>query len=97
MSDLSFTGTGQLVRHHDPTRCEGRPCPFHHPSGHPMVTWPLLLRADRATLMERICEHGVGHPDPDSAAYWAERIPKGGWFRHGCDGCCHPPADGGGS
>jgi hypothetical protein len=30
--------------------------------------------------MERICDHGVGHPDPDEfmADVWV----------HGCDGCC---------
>jgi hypothetical protein len=32
--------------------------------------------------MERICSHGVGHPDPDEI-----NTDK----THGCDGCCTPP------
>lgn len=34
--------------------------------------------------MERICKHGIGHPDPDDLkvqSSWAEGV-------HGCDGCC---------
>lgn len=31
--------------------------------------------------MERICPHGVGHPDPD--CMYAKRDTV-----HGCDGCC---------
>jgi hypothetical protein len=40
-------------------------------------------RGDR-DMMERICTHGIGHPDPDDF-----RIRMG--FDsgvHGCDGCC---------
>jgi hypothetical protein len=41
--------------------------------------------------MERICEHGVGHPDPDHLDF--VRHTKGGAAAetesvHGCDGCC---------
>jgi hypothetical protein len=36
------------------------------------------MRFDRS-FMERICVHGVGHPDPDSAG--ADPL-------HACDGCC---------
>lgn len=34
-------------------------------------------------MMERVCEHGVGHPDPD--CMYAQQDPA-----HGCDGCCVP-------
>lgn len=69
----------QAISHvHDPIGCEGRPCVIHHPSDHHMRSWPLHWRDDRY-LMERICEHGVGHPDPD------DRNTDG---IHGCDGCC---------
>lgn len=37
--------------------------------------------------MERICPHGVGHPDPDSLAYLDAVGVKGAGI-HGCDGCC---------
>lgn len=43
-----------------------------------------------ADALERICpEHGVGHPDPDDAAY-QELIGKGYMNTHGCCGCCAP-------
>ena len=37
--------------------------------------------------MERVCTHGIGHPDPDHIAF----LPKDKcrWESvHGCDGCC---------
>jgi hypothetical protein len=34
--------------------------------------------------MERICEHGVGHPDPDDLRVIRDRI----MGIHACDGCC---------
>lgn len=52
-----------------------------------MNLWPQNWRSDRG-IMERICEHGVGHPDPDD--------PKAGnkyEAVHGCDGCCARPFD----
>lgn len=33
-----------------------------------MREWPMNWRSDRG-IMERICPHGVGHIDPDDAAY----------------------------
>lgn len=81
--DLSITGTGQILNYHPATVCEGSPCPLHQPSEHHMVAWALHWRGDRG-LMERICEHGIGHPDPDSLAYLAGADDG----VHGCDGCC---------
>lgn len=41
--------------------------------------------------MERICPHGVGHPDPDHIAF-VERVAGKDVASveavHGCDGCC---------
>lgn len=71
-------------RVHDKEVCSGT-CPFHSPSNHHMVDWPMVLR--ETTLVERLCEHGVGHPDPDSLSY----LDPDGTLRlavHGCDGCC---------
>lgn len=70
---------------HDRDACQGRGCPVHHPSTHHMRAWPLVWRPDRG-LMERACPHGVGHPDPDDAAYRATFGDGNGV--HGCDGCC---------
>lgn len=84
------------LRVHDPELCEGRPCSIHNPSDHHMKTWPLNWRGDRR-LMERICPHGVGHPDPDHIAF-ARSVPftQGRYDpngTHGCDGCCDPSGD----
>ncbi len=82
-------GPTALVNVHDPAACAGRACVIHGPSGHHMAGWPLNWRDDRG-LMERICPHGIGHPDPDDVAY-RERVNQRGFGVHGCDGCCVPP------
>jgi len=54
-----------------------------------MKEWPQNWRAEVG--MERICEHGVGHPDPDSVAYTRRTKgddAAGAQSVHGCDGCC---------
>lgn len=71
---------------HSPDKCGLFYCAFHNPSDHAMRDFPALWRADRG-ILERICEHGVGHPDPDSAAY-LDSIGKGSENVHGCCGCC---------
>lgn len=64
-------------------------CSVHSPSTTHMSEWPMNWRTDRA-VMERICEHGVGHPDPDSAEFF---IRRGMAYLniHGCDFCCTAP------
>ena len=81
-----FDTTGPLVTH-DRDDCQGRGCPIHHPSDHHMRDWPWHWRSDRG-LMERTCEHGIGHPDPDDANYRASLGDTD--TVHGCDGCCRP-------
>jgi hypothetical protein len=51
-----------------------------------MRGWTLHWRGDRG-IFERICEHGVGHPDPDQFDYWIETRQKHQMV-HGCCGCC---------
>lgn len=79
---------------HLPHQCaNGTYCCIHNPSLHKMRDWPMNLR--ETGLIERLCEHGVGHPDPDSAA-WLDRQHKhkpGTWSVHGCDGCCGEPEE----
>jgi|SRR5687767_4554314 len=86
--EYSYTGTGQRIQHHSYKDCAGRHCCIHKPSPHHMTMWRLHFRADRAPLMERICRHGVGHPDPDCLDYLMLTNPTGEWSVHGCDGCC---------
>lgn len=72
---------GQLLHNtHQPGTCMGEYCCIHNPSDHHMREWKMNWRGDRR-LMERICEHGVGHPDPDDIS--TDTV-------HGCDGCCAP-------
>lgn len=87
---------GMLVNVHDRASCAGHPCCVHDPSDHHMYGWRQHWRSDRR-LMERLCSHGVGHPDPDHLDYvrrtrgedeaWGESI-------HGCDRCCVRPETG---
>ena len=68
---------------HPANSCIGEHCTIHKRSEHSMRSFPQHWRGDRA-LMERICTHGVGHPDPDDIKVILE--PAEGV--HGCDGCC---------
>lgn len=61
-----------LARVHSPDLCQGRPCPIHNLTEHSMRSFPQHFRWDRG-VMERICSHGVGHPDPDDLPYQIER------------------------
>jgi hypothetical protein len=76
-----------LVGVHSPDACAPQyACPMHRPTEHHMRGWEVVWRADRG-ILERVCAHGVGHPDPDQFSYWkangmeAEAV-------HGCCGCC---------
>lgn len=66
-------------------------CAVHNRSDHIMRGFPQLWRSDRA-LMERLCPHGIGHPDPDHL-YFVRMTHGEDTARtegiHGCDGCCH--------
>lgn len=70
-------GTVVIENVHTPDRCAGHHCVIHNPSDHHMRGWPLNWRDDWG-IMERICPHGIGHPDPDDI----------GDGVHSCDGCC---------
>jgi hypothetical protein len=76
----------QTMRVHARKDCAGRHCVFHNPSEHHMRAWGLHFRADRYQ-MERVCPHGVGHPDPDDLAYHV-MVGRSEAGIHGCDGCC---------
>lgn len=79
---------GRRILSHHPDACKDTgPCCIHSPSNHHLRSWRQHYRFDR-DIMERLCSHGVGHPDPDDlkvrTGSWAEGV-------HGCDGCCHRP------
>lgn len=78
-----------LANVHNPDLCAGRGCAIHnHPSNHPLKDAPMNWRQG-AEILERLCEHGVGHPDADSAKYLAS-IGNDYANIHSCDGCCVP-------
>jgi hypothetical protein len=90
------SGTGQqLLVHRENPECKEFGCVIHHPTDHCMRDFPTYYRYDRG-LMERICPHGVGHPDPDDLAFkrrtYHGRMHPDQYFKyeaiHGCDGCC---------
>lgn len=62
---------------HPESQCKGRgiPCCIHSPSDHHMASWPQNWRGD-TQVMERLCEHGTGHPDPDHMAYVRSLTPQ---------------------
>lgn len=79
--DIIVLYDGRWLHTHGVRKCAGQPCPLHNQSEHHMKTWPQNWRPD-IRIMERICEHEIGHPDPDGF-----RKPD----THGCDGCCEDP------
>lgn len=81
-----------VLRTHPEGTCRGESCCIHNPSDHPLNAAPLNWRADRQ-MMERICEHGFGHPDPDDLSYKRSIMSRQAYNArayeiHGCDGCC---------
>lgn len=89
--DTSDTPNGEIkgrLSSHYPSECIGdHPCALHDTaSNHPLSEAPLFWRSDKG-LLERICAHGVGHPDYDSTKY-LESIGKDPKDVHACDGCC---------
>lgn len=58
----------------------------HSTTEHHDCDWPTIYRGDKH-IHERLCPHGIGHPDPGDHFY-AIFIGKPWLFVHGCDGCC---------
>lgn len=78
---LSYKGRPVGITH-SKYECGGQWCPLHHPSEHVLNDRDMVLRLDRGGIIERLCEHGIGHTDPDSATFLHQDTV------HGCDGCC---------
>jgi len=89
MEDFTISN-GQRLHIHNRGICTP-PCAFHAPSQHHMRNWSMLWRDDRH-LLERLCEHGVGHPDPDQLEHLHRIEASSSYIQmqsmHGCDGCC---------
>lgn len=81
---VTLENSKEVLWVHRKKECKGQACPIHRRSKHHMRKWPQHWRP---SLMERICPHGIGHPDPDDlmADSWSTR--------HSCDGCCSVDID----
>lgn len=81
----------ELINTHSRLLCIGEWCCIHNPSYHHMRNWRQNWRADRQ-FMERLCPHGIGHPDPDQMSYLrrihGDTEDVAALSVHGCDGCC---------
>ena len=80
---VKLENTAIWLRCHDEDTCWGTVCSLHNRTPHHMRDWRQDWRADRY-MMERVCEHGVGHPDPDDYSLLSGKDSG----THGCDGCC---------
>ncbi len=85
MEEVTLIG-GQVITAHELKDCrqarmKQEYCCIHYSSDHHMLGWPQNWREDKGQ-MERVCPHGIGHPDPDDL--YTDTV-------HGCDGCCKPP------
>lgn len=78
---------GEKILAHPPEKCAGEYCCIHSPSDHHMKNWKQHWRND-TKVMERICQHGVGHPDPDHLASIEDPTKLKLDSIHGCDLCC---------
>jgi hypothetical protein len=67
-----------MINVHTKETCSGK-CTIHNHSDHALSDKPLLWRNDRG-IFEHICEHGIGHPCPDSLLTGDSGV-------HGCCGC----------
>lgn len=81
-----------MILAHAPSKCAGQPCTLHNRTDHVMRSFMQHWRDDRG-IMERICSHGVGHPDPDQRDYLVARYGEktaSAEFVHGCcwERCC---------
>ena len=75
--------TDIVITCHSRANCKGEFCAVHTRSQHNMRKYRQHWRPDRG-IMERICSHGVGHPDDDDITDDTT---------HGCDGCCRDVND----
>lgn len=83
--------TDHEIMAHPASACAGQSaCPLHNRSVHALRAMSQHWRGDRG-IIERVCEHDIGHPDPDQWDYWVATLGKkgaGAESTHACDGCC---------
>lgn len=84
---------GVLTNVHEQSECDGRDrwwgCWLHDPRPHSLDRAPVRWRSDRR-IAERVCSHGVGHPDPQEIIRCRE-VEQRDVETHACCGCCGGP------
>jgi len=80
---MQLENTDNFMYCHDYGTCVEEYCTLHERSNHSMREFPQHWRGDRG-IMERICTHGIGHPDPDDYRFLNGEDDG----IHGCCGCC---------
>jgi hypothetical protein len=82
---------GTMLLTHGPEACvDDDACPIHRASRHALHAAPMAWRVD-IELLERICPHGIHHPDPDDLTRQEQvhgTTHQTQLERHDCDGCC---------
>jgi hypothetical protein len=81
MANWTDSFGNELFGVHEADQCLRAYCPIHNVSDHPLKDAPQRWNRAKGS-MERVCAHGIAHPDPDD--YKARAIKS----VHGCDGCC---------
>lgn len=71
--------------HPESDDCHTYGCTIHAPTPQARSIGKQLWAHDK---MQRVCEHGFEHPDPDGAT-WQQRTFGEATTAHECDGCCH--------
>ncbi|QNE35876.1 hypothetical protein [Leifsonia shinshuensis] len=87
---------GVLVTH-EVGECLLAHCAIHSPSQHPLASAPLRWRSD-LLILERVCPHGIGHPDADGLDHVFVvdgEMAAAVLAVHTCDGCCGSAPPGG--
>ena len=85
----------KLVGVHPAGTCLGPNCAIHNPSDHPLNDAPFEWW-EEVRLLNRVCEHGFRHPDPDDLRFkmammdWmiVEAATSVHLVEENCDGCC---------
>lgn len=93
-NDAIFLPDGTLLVTHPEHACRGTHCCVHNPSDHPLRDAPLVW-LPRLRSLDRICTHGIRHPDRDDFAYKASQrlspLLLALLSAHDCDDCCRWP------
>lgn len=96
MSTLKLADGRTLKNVHLKGTCLLAHCAVHNPSKHPLDSAPFDWLGGHIAHLQRVCEHGYRHPDPDDLKFHeaigafltVEAILSVHLMEENCDGCC---------